>query len=246
MPGDTTRRDYSSGEYQARLREIFSRNRVKQMIAERGTSFGDQLRTFEDRMQQGETVALFSYGSNSEKEMAELFEEKRAKPDFPFAGEVELKGGALAFGSKSINRGCPVATIQSSVETSSMPGHIILVDKKQFQAVAYRECGPTLGREKGKGRYRRAVVWLDDPRDPSEEMQAVTFVLAEGHKDLQDNPIDTAERTRTRLGSSPEALKFRAYTSLIVEQRQQAKKKQGEVLFGGPAIVAHWHSRQVR
>lgn len=247
MPLERSGSDFSNNEeYRRKIREVFDKYNPVRKITERGPNYGTLLRSFEDRMQPGQTVTLFNYGSNSPEELEELFRKSGLNPKFGFGGQVQLKGVTYGFGSKSQARGCPVATLREGSETSSVSGYFALIDKNQFDLVSKRECGESRGRVKEKGRYRRAAIYFDDPRDSLTEMQAITFTLNELHPDLQEFPVDSEERIRQRLGNSVEAGKFREYTSLIEQQRRQTTSHQQDLLAGGPAVEAHWHSRVYR
>lgn len=191
-----------------------------------------------------QTVTSFNYGSNSPDELRALFQESGAGSDFGFGGLVELRGTELVFGSKSQKRGCPVATLREAADTIVI-GYIAFVAKKQFQAIARRECGNTMGRKPEKGRYRRAVIYFDDPRNPTREIQAVAFVLNERHPEFYQFPVDTEARTHQRIEGSAEASSFVEYTRLIASQRQQAQEVQQREFFAAPPLPARWHSREV-
>ncbi|OGN27529.1 MAG: hypothetical protein A3A33_04895 [Candidatus Yanofskybacteria bacterium RIFCSPLOWO2_01_FULL_49_25] len=221
-------------------REIFEKFNVIKKVTERGPNFGDMLRTFEDRMHEGQSVAVFNYGSNSPEEFGNLFRQNGIDAKFGFGGQVQLEGGSLEFGSKSKARECPVATIKGG--NGNVLGWLALVSKGQFVCIAKKECGDSLGRVKGKGRYRRGVIYLDDPRNPGEEMQSVTFVLNEAHSDLQQHPIGPTDAQKL---TTEEKQKFDEYLRLISKQRQQSSMRQGEA-FGEAPVEAHWNSRSVR
>lgn len=230
--------------YKQKLREIYSINNTIQKFTGRGPNFGDRLRTFEDRMESDQTVALFSYGSNSLDDMRRVFEEKGINANFTFGGQAQLSGASLSYGSKSIARGCPVATIMEGRQEDILSGSLTLINRDQFKAIAEKECGKSMGREKGKGRYRRAVVYFDDPRGPGEEMQAVTFVLFEKHPDLAEHPIGNELNIRRRLADSSEAEKFNNYTNLVRQQQKQTNQMQSQELFGGKPLQIRWHSKE--
>ena len=220
-------------------KEVFEEFKVIKKVTERGQNFGELLRMFEDRMRYGQSVAVFNYGSNSPEELESLFRQNGIDAKFGFGGQIELEGGSLEFGSKSKARQCPVATIKGG--NGKLLGWLALVNKDQFVFIAKKECGNSLGRTKDKGRYRRAVIYLDDPRDLGEEMQSVTFVLNEAHPDLRQYPIGSAEAQQLSL---LEKQKLEEYQSLIGKQKQQAAAKQNEV-FGQPPAKAYWNSRSV-
>ena len=210
------------------------------------------LRTFEDQMNETETVALFNYGSNSISELKKYFEEEKISSNFVFGGLVALKGVSIAYGSQSTKKTCPVATFRDYYMYhgnlgDKVMGYIALLTKEQFIAVAKKECGPTLGREEGKGRYCREIISFRDPISNAFEMQAVTFIINEHQyglvrtlkEDLKQNPIRDEKETRKRLDGLPVTTKFNDYVASINEQREQAEEIQAQV-FPGLAPFNAW------
>ena len=225
-----------------KLAEIFTKNKVKSNLTERGPQFVNLLRTFEDRMERGETVVSFNFGSNSPDELKQLFIENRINPDFGFGGLAELENIELAYGSRSQKRGCPVATLKEA-QGAKVIGYFALVTKEQFELIAKRECGDTMGRDPTKGRYRRAVIYLNDPRDPAKEIQAVTFVLNERHSEFDPSKVGIAASIRNRIQGSPEEPRFEEYAGLVTKQQEQTQGSQKRDFFGAPPLPARWHSR---
>lgn len=171
-----------------KFEELLKKYNVLGIIAhgERLEEIQQNLRVFEDGMKPGETVAVFNYGSNSPESLTDQFREAQEKfPEikisgqFGFGAKVSLKNTAIGFGSVGSSRKCPVGTILPNKPGNETIGWIGFFTKEQFREIARRESGNSRAREKGKGRYRRSLVYIADPRDKDDkkELQAIVFVL---------------------------------------------------------------------
>lgn len=262
--------------------ELLKRYNVLETIApgKRLKEIQKNLRVFEDKMKPGETVAVFNYGSNSPESLTDQFQEAQEKfpgttisDKFGFGAKVSLKDTEIGFGSIGGSRKCPVGTILPNKPGNETVGWIGFFTKEQFREIARRESGDSRAREKGKGRYRRSLVYIADPRDPDgkKELPVVTFVLDDSgqnqnhkiNKAIIDYPLkeeneiistvkEASERAsnecdqekRKLLQEMP--LKMNEYLSEVQKQRLEATKTHRKQFGNDQSIAAHWNSKKIR
>jgi len=215
--------------------QVFDKFKVLPSLTGRGGESGGS-RNFEDDMPQGSTVAVFNYGSNSPSDLRKMF--GRAA-DFGFGGKAELYGARLEYGSQSVARGCPVATLSQGGAEQKVAGWIALVNKAQFSAIAQREAGKSRAREMEKGRYRRQIIEIPNPRDANSSLQALAFVLNEAAPDYKDHPVGSEAAIKSSL-KGEQLENFTRYVNLIAEQGKQAEAMQNQWFPGLKALPAHW------
>ncbi len=227
-------------------KRAFIANRTVAIVAERGQSFNKDLRTFEDRLSDDETVAVLNYGSNSPESLRKTFHAAGVDETIRFGGHVKILGMAIAYGS-TCSRGHSVATLEDA-PGNVVTGWILLATKAQFTAIAKRECGDSLGREASKGHYRRAVIWIADPRaEGGKLMQILAFVLREKHPKVIATPPTSSTKIRKDLGiTRADDHPFNAYTRMVDAQRKSASEMQADLFKGEPSILGFWNSRDLR
>lgn len=213
-------------------------------VATPGSHFYETLCNFEDRMEENETVAVVNYGSNSPASLRETFREAKVSEVIRFGGRITLEGLEIRYGGRSSSRSGPVSTIDT-IRGGRCPGWLCLVTKQQFVAIARRECGTSLGRDRTKGLYRRSVIWIPDPRDNGFTlMQAVAFVLRTDHPSVTEDGLATSSEVRRRLRIQRDTRHpFNTYTKQMDAQRVVSAELQAELFEGEQPLRGFWSSR---